>query len=262
MKANSNRILRALMSCGLLAMLAMQAQAQIATYQFTGTKTEGTAGIGNTIVGSLTLDVDAIPDYVDPGDSGGEYARWSNGNFSIDGMTDAGFAAGTSFGGDATLHDIDVPSDSLQGTYLESLQLGGTHIRGIQLFAYSYTAGDGIASVPNPWDPLSKEAHYVLIWDNDYETYTFESGSFHLDTFTLTPTTIVIDGCDTGIQDFVYEEQLVSEHLADFAATAKNHGAFVSRVAKLTNKLKKARLLTGKQKGVLVSCAAASSIGK
>ncbi len=73
--------------------------------------------------------------------------------------------------------------------------------------------------------------------------------------------TIIIDGIDTGINDFQYQGKLVSQHLADCAA-AKNHGDYVSRVAKLTNALKKAGLLTGNQKGIIMDAAAKSSYGK
>ena len=44
------------------------------------------------------------------------------------------------------------------------------------------------------------------------------------------------------------------------AAGAKNHGAFVSGVAHLLNSLKKAGIITGKDKGIIQSAAARSSI--
>jgi len=71
---------------------------------------------------------------------------------------------------------------------------------------------------------------------------------------------IVIDGCDTGVPNQLYEGDLISDLIDYCAANAKNHGKFVSCVAKLTNQLKKAGLITGKEKGAIQRCAAQSSI--
>jgi len=48
----------------------------------------------------------------------------------------------------------------------------------------------------------------------------------------------------------------MSDLIAQCAAGAKNHGAFVSCVAHLTNKWKKQGLITGNEKGKIESCAA------
>lgn len=74
------------------------------------------------------------------------------------------------------------------------------------------------------------------------------------------PNTIVIDGCDTEIQDQEYNGELISQSIGDCAVDIKNHGEFVSCVAKLTNELKKAGVITGKEKGVIQSCAAQGDI--
>lgn len=42
----------------------------------------------------------------------------------------------------------------------------------------------------------------------------------------------------------------------------KNHGKFVSCISHLTNRLKKEKIITGRQKGVIVSAAARTDIGK
>ncbi|PQP35456.1 hypothetical protein C6A37_02395 [Desulfobacteraceae bacterium SEEP-SAG9] len=72
--------------------------------------------------------------------------------------------------------------------------------------------------------------------------------------------TIVIDGCDTGVLDSDYEDQSISEWISQCAENAKNHGKYVSCVAKLTKKLKKAGVITGKEKGAIQSCAAQADI--
>jgi len=78
----------------------------------------------------------------------------------------------------------------------------------------------------------------------------------------LTPTTVVIDGVDTGIPNTFNEAtgctlaQVVEEIFDDCAAGAKNHGKFVSCVARETNAMKRLKIITGKQKGKLQSLAA------
>jgi hypothetical protein len=73
---------------------------------------------------------------------------------------------------------------------------------------------------------------------------------------------IVIDGTDTGIKDFNYQGQSVAAILADYAASAKNHGDYVENVEKLAGKLVKAKLLTKAQAKTLTQAAEKSSIGK
>ena len=57
---------------------------------------------------------------------------------------------------------------------------------------------------------------------------------------------VVIDGCNTGVADCVFEGKLISEHIEECAANAKNHGQFVNCVSKFTDRLKKAGIITGK----------------
>lgn len=71
---------------------------------------------------------------------------------------------------------------------------------------------------------------------------------------------IVIGECDTGVVDRLYEDKLISELIDDFAADAKNHGEFVRCVAGLTNELKKAGIISGKEKGAIQRCAAQANI--
>jgi hypothetical protein len=68
--------------------------------------------------------------------------------------------------------------------------------------------------------------------------------------------TVVIDGCDTGVPNTMFQGGCtISDLIKQIAAGAKNHGQFVSGVAQLTNDLKKAGLITGSQKGSMQSCA-------
>ena len=74
------------------------------------------------------------------------------------------------------------------------------------------------------------------------------------------PANIVIGDCDTGVLDLEYEGAWVSELIAECASQASNHGDFVSCVSHLANDLKKAGLISGKEMGAIVSCAAQSDI--
>jgi hypothetical protein len=82
-------------------------------------------------------------------------------------------------------------------------------------------------------------------------------------------TPLIIDEVECGVSglDTVLpsgcglSESLAAEILA-CAEGAKNHGKFVSCVAKKTNALKKAKVISGNQKGQIQSCAAHSDIGK
>lgn len=72
--------------------------------------------------------------------------------------------------------------------------------------------------------------------------------------------TIVVDDLDTGVTDQKWGDQLVSECIEECAANAKNHGAFVSCVAKLTNELRKSELITNKEKEIIQNVAAQAKI--
>jgi len=73
--------------------------------------------------------------------------------------------------------------------------------------------------------------------------------------------TVVIDGCDSGVDNvFVTSCSTMSDLVADCAASANNHGQFVSCVASLTNNWKSNGLISGADKGNIQSCAAGSNI--
>lgn len=69
--------------------------------------------------------------------------------------------------------------------------------------------------------------------------------------------TIVIGAIDTGVPNRVFETGCTSsDMIATIAASARNHGAFVSGVAHLTNGWVEASVITGRQKGAIQSAAA------
>jgi hypothetical protein len=78
----------------------------------------------------------------------------------------------------------------------------------------------------------------------------------HFDNVVVQYWTIVINGCDTGVVDVLYNDDRISELIKNIYFKAKNHGQFVRGVALLTNDLMKAGIITGEEKGKIQSCAA------
>jgi hypothetical protein len=76
----------------------------------------------------------------------------------------------------------------------------------------------------------------------------------------MTSTMLEIDGCDTGVPDIDVDGTPLSELIDECAVNAKNHGKFVSCVNKVVNPLKKAGIITGKEKGQITKCAAQSDL--
>jgi hypothetical protein len=73
--------------------------------------------------------------------------------------------------------------------------------------------------------------------------------------------TVVIDGCDTGVEDHLLNDGYnISDSIAECAEGAKNHGKFESCVAHLTKKLKKARIISKREEHTIKKCAARADI--
>ena len=76
----------------------------------------------------------------------------------------------------------------------------------------------------------------------------------------LSPT-VVIDGCDSEVANILLPTGCsLSDEIAMCAASAGNHGKFVSCVSHMTNDLKKDGIITGKEKGAIQSCAAQANL--
>ncbi|MCB1276686.1 MAG: hypothetical protein KDL09_08905 [Prosthecobacter sp.] len=72
--------------------------------------------------------------------------------------------------------------------------------------------------------------------------------------------TVVIDGTDTFVFNELFDDGCtITDLIVDLAASAGNHGAFVSGVAHLTNDLKGQGVITNKEKAVIQKAAAQSS---
>ncbi len=128
--------------------------------------------------------------------------------------------------------------------------------------SFEFIAEDGFATMPNPWQPLNLQYHWVRVEEYDYVTFEHHFAQFLLDSFDPKPLNIVIDGFDTGLADFTFEGQSVAAIISGYASSATNHGGFVSAVNKLAAKLRKAGLITKDQANLLGNKAASSTIGK
>lgn len=73
--------------------------------------------------------------------------------------------------------------------------------------------------------------------------------------------TVVIDGCDSGVDNSLGADGCtISDLVGECAVGVSNHGQFVRCVSFLTNGLKKAGIISGRDKGAIMSCAAQSDI--
>lgn len=116
--------------------------------------------------------------------------------------------------------------------------------------------GDGIPNGQDTCDNLDPNADCDgdgVLNGVDQCPSTVVGGDLVIGACTLTGfgTTILPTGCSLA--------ESIADTVNDCAA-AKNHGQFVSCVTRNANTLKKAKIITGKQKGKITSCAAQAAI--
>ncbi len=120
----------------------------------------------------------------------------------------------------------------------------------------------GCSDAPVNWND-AKNHPQPIVYDGDpgdsedYTPCTTENEQFRK----------FLDDVATALGIDLYEVMLNDEalscaFLACLESHYKNHGAFVSCIAHLTNDMMKVGIITGKQKGVIQSIAAQSDIGK
>ena len=72
---------------------------------------------------------------------------------------------------------------------------------------------------------------------------------------------IFIDGCDSGVPDSTLpNDSTISDSVLACAETATTHGQFTSCVAHVTDDVKKAGVITGRQKGAIQNCVAQAAV--
>ncbi len=74
------------------------------------------------------------------------------------------------------------------------------------------------------------------------------------------PSTVFIDGQDTGVENRLHEEQTISERLEKCSENAKNHGQYVRCVALMARMLRKAQVLTEEEGQTIMKAAAHANI--
>lgn len=118
---------------------------------------------------------------------------------------------------------------------------------------------------PEGYDGYWVDGRLLLVGDTLYGLAA-EGGDngygviFALEESDLSPT-VVIDGCDSEVTNILLPTGCsLSDKIAMCAASAGNHGKFVSCVSHMTNDLKKDGIITGKEKGAIQSCAAQANI--
>lgn len=73
--------------------------------------------------------------------------------------------------------------------------------------------------------------------------------------------TIVLDCCDSGVENYVFDDgDTMMGLIMECAEAAENHGEFVSCVSHLTNEWKKDGLITGYEKELIMSCVGEANI--
>ena len=73
--------------------------------------------------------------------------------------------------------------------------------------------------------------------------------------------TVVIGGCDSGVPNTILSSGCtISDLIAQCAAGAASHNAFVSCVSHVTNDLKSQGVITGSQKSAIMNCAQSAAI--
>jgi hypothetical protein len=110
-------------------------------------------------------------------------------------------------------------------------------------------------------DDLTSEFFYDIGW-----TFPDADGDGVVDDEDCNPNSnrsanIIIGGNDSGVPNTLFANGCtMSDVIATLAASAENHGAFVSAIAHLTNGWAGDGLITGRQKGAIQSAAARASI--
>jgi PA domain len=119
--------------------------------------------------------------------------------------------------------------------------------------------GDLTHNVKAP-DDLTLELFRDVGWFPDADLDGVDSGVDCEPNSDLRPT-VNIESCDSGVPNTLFENGCtISDLIAHIAANSRNHGKFVSGVAKLTNFLVIEGTITLAQKDAIMACAGSSNL--
>lgn len=153
------------------------------------------------------------------------------------------------------------------------LTLSGTHTLEFIIFDGGGAAGGKfkLETTSNPPPPLNDDLDDDGVV-NDEDAFPLDPTRWTLDSDgdgvnddvdafdnSDTSATIVIGTCNSGVTNHHFGNGTWSADLIGAAkSAARNHGQFMNAVSALTNEWKNAGLITGRQQGAIVSCAARS----
>lgn len=122
--------------------------------------------------------------------------------------------------------------------------------------------GDGVQNQFDTCDNL--ELNPALDCDGDLVANDVDACPFSVEgeTFAFGSTTCDISGIDTVLPSGCSLAEVLEASLDTCDDNPRNHGKFVSCVARATNALKRQKVISGAQKGQIQSCAAQTDIGK
>ncbi|MBD3673032.1 MAG: hypothetical protein HUJ26_05855 [Planctomycetaceae bacterium] len=251
-----------------------ETQAQVTEYEYSATllftRGPNVEQFGTAVQGTVTIKYEAAPiilNDVSDYDKFGQYGQWRNPDATIDGVTNSGYMTGNTIDGGTTfltIEDyflIDDQYDSVQRGTVRNYISGNGWSKDILLSSriYNNPDSDGLAELTD-WNPLAGDEPIVIIRDWDIVTGTSEA-FYSVDTFAPVPTTIIIGGFDTGVEDFEFEGVTITETIASFSTSSPSDGKFLSDVRKLTRELEKDGLITSDQQDAINSTAE-QSVGK
>jgi hypothetical protein len=132
------------------------------------------------------------------------------------------------------------------------------------------TDGDGIGDVCDPCTDVDNDGYCAETDDCNDNDDTINPGATEIcgdgidqdcsgSDLACEGQTIIINGCDTGVEDAVYKGQLISQWIHECAAGAMKHGKFVhgqfvSCVTRLTNKLVRDGVITSAERRAIKRC--------
>lgn len=245
---------------GLLAVLmgiasGTSASAQLVEYNFTGTYESGDQAAGNQLTGSVVVDL-GTPGVPGPG-APNETIFF--GGTAINVMLSSGISGGSATGGQAgfgVVHLNTGPNEltRLQGVNWETSDTATTSnfVRRITLAGAS-VVGTQVEVVPDPWDLMGEEQFSLSVIVDVPNSSADLSARYTITSFTKKPTTVIIGGIDTGINDIVYQGRPLSVWLTQLEASSQNSAVFYARVFVLASQLRRDGLITSTQRNRLLA---------
>ncbi|MBD3673027.1 MAG: hypothetical protein HUJ26_05830 [Planctomycetaceae bacterium] len=259
----------------LTPMFTAETQAQVTEYEYSATllftRGPNVEQFGTAVQGTITINYEAAPiilNDVSDYDKFGQYGQWRNPDATIDGVTNSGYMTGNTIDGGTTfltIEDyflIDDQYDSVQRGTVRNYISGNGWSKDILLSSriYNNPDSDGLAELTD-WNPLAGDEPIVIIRDWDSVFGVTSEAFYSVDTFVPVPTTIIIGGLNTGVEDFEYEGSTITKTITEFSASAPSDGKFLSDVRKLSRELEKAGLITSDEQAA-INNTAKKSVGK